>query len=85
MFSQMTPQNYQDTIALVSKEIIDSKCEIVFIQGQMAVVHNVVNNIKPYVEKILFSYTVRDSIEATDENGVIRKQSVFRHEQFMEY
>lgn len=42
-FSQVTKENYKETIELINKEINEIKPDIMFIQGQAGVVHNVIN------------------------------------------
>ena len=86
-FGQITKDSYHDVInsinAEINAEIEQSKPDLMFIQGQAGVVHNVINanpNITP-----LFAMTERKSIETQNPDGTVTKTAVFEHQCFMKY
>ena len=82
-FAQVTLDNYNDVIASVNAEIKQVKPDIMFIQGQAGVVHNVVNNNPDVV--CLFAFTQRISADTTNADGNVTKTNVFKHQKFMKY
>lgn len=82
-FAQVTLDNYNDVIASINAEIKQVKPDIMFIQGQAGVVHNVVNNNPDVV--CLFAFTQRISADTTNADGTVTKTNVFKHQKFMKY
>lgn len=82
-FGQVTKENYKETIELINKEIKEIKPDIMFIQGQAGVVHNVINA-NPKVTP-LFAMTERISKETVNPAGTVTKTNIFQHQCFMEY
>ena len=70
-FGQVTKENYKETIELINKEINEIKPDIMFIQGQAGVVHNVINA-NPKVTP-LFAMTERISKLKLSEMVVLNK------------
>ena len=57
--------------------------DIMFIQGQAGVVHNIVNDNPDVVS--LFAFTQRISADTTNVDGTVTKTNVFKHQKFMKY
>lgn len=82
-FGQVTKKSYHDVIDSINAEIRQIKPDLMFIQGQAGVVHNVINansNVTP-----LFAMTERKSVETQNTDGTITKTNVFEHQCFMKY
>ena len=82
-FGQVTKKSYRDVIDSINAEIRQIKPDLMFIQGQAGVVHNVINansNVTP-----LFAMTERKSVETQNTDGTITKTNVFEHQCFMKY
>ena len=82
-FGQVTKDSYRDVIDSINAEIEQIKPDLMFIQGQAGVVHNVINanfNVTP-----LFAMTERKSVEKRNEDGTVTKTNVFEHQCFMKY
>lgn len=82
-FGQVTKKSYCDVIDSINAEIRQIKPDLMFIQGQAGVVHNVINansNVTP-----LFAMTERKSVETQNTDGTITKTNVFEHQCFMKY
>lgn len=82
-FSQVTVESYHSVIKALNGHIQDTKPDILYIQGQMGVVHRVLNS-NPTVKGI-FAFTARKAVEKEGENGEMIKTSIFEHQCFMEY
>ena len=82
-FGQVTKDSYHDVINSINAEIEQIKPDLMFIQGQAGVVHNIINanpNITP-----LFAMTERKSIETQNLDGTVTKTNIFEHQCFMKY
>ena len=80
-FGQVTKENYKETIELINKEIKEIKPDIMFIQGQTGVVHNVINANPKIIP--LFAMTERISKETVNPDGTVT--NIFQHQCFMQY
>ena len=82
-FEQVTAENYNNVINEINHEIAEINPDIMLIQGQAGVVHNVINS-NPKVIAI-FAFTGRVSKEVQNPNGTVTKTSIFEHQKFMKY
>ena len=82
-FEQVTAENYNDVINEINREIAEINPDIMLIQGQAGVVHNVINS-NPKVISI-FAFTRRVSKEVQNPDGTVTKTSIFEHQKFMKY
>lgn len=82
-FEQVTAENYNDVINEINREIAEINPDIMLIQGQAGVVHNVINS-NPKVTAI-FAFTRRISKEVQNPDGTVTKTSIFEHQKFMKY
>lgn len=82
-FEQVTAENYNNVIDEINREIAEINPDIMLIQGQAGVVHNVINS-NPKVTAI-FAFTRRVSKEVQNPDGTVTKTSVFEHQKFMKY
>lgn len=82
-FEQVTAENYNDVIDKINREIAEINPDMMLIQGQAGVVHNVINS-NPKVIAI-FAFTRRVSKEAQNPDGTVTKTSIFEHQKFMKY
>lgn len=82
-FEQVTAENYNDVIDEINREIAEINPDMMLIQGQAGVVHNVINS-NPKVIAI-FAFTRRVSKEAQNPDGTVTKTSIFEHQKFMKY
>lgn len=82
-FGQVSKETYKDTINRIDCEIKEISPDIMFIQGQAGVVHNLINlNLNVIA---IFAMTERKSIEKTNEDGTVTKTAIFEHQCFMKY
>lgn len=82
-FEQVTAENYNNVINEINREIVEINPDIMLIQGQAGVVHNVINS-NPKVTAI-FAFTRRVSKEVQNPDGTVTKTSIFEHQKFMKY
>ena len=82
-FSQVTVESFHSVIKALNDHIENIKPDILYIQGQMGVVHRVLNS-NPQCKGI-FAFTARKAVEKEGENGEMIKTSIFEHQCFMEY
>jgi hypothetical protein len=82
-FEQVTAENYNNVINEINREIAEIDPDIMLIQGQAGVVHNVINS-NPEVTAI-FAFTRRISKEMQNPDGTVTKTSIFEHQKFMKY
>lgn len=82
-FEQVTAENYNNVIDEINCEIAEINPDIMLIQGQAGVVHNVINS-NPKVIAI-FAFTGRVSKEVQNTDGTVTKTSIFEHQKFMKY
>ena len=82
-FEQVTAENYNNVIDKINREIAEINPDMMLIQGQAGVVHNVINS-NPKVIAI-FAFTRRVSKEAQNPDGTVTKTSIFEHQKFMKY
>lgn len=83
LFGAVTLENYNDVIDTLDREIKSVKPDLMFIQGQAGVVHNLINR-NPEITP-LFAMTQRKSVDKKNEDGTVTKVSVFEHQAFMKY
>ena len=82
-FEQVTAENYNNVINEINREIAEINPDMMLIQGQAGVVHNVINS-NPKVTAI-FAFTKRVSKEVQNLDGTVTKTSIFEHQKFMKY
>ena len=82
-FSQVTVESFHSVIKALNEYIKDINPDVLYIQGQMGVVHRVLNS-NPQCKGI-FAFTARKAVEKEGENGEMIKTSIFEHQCFMEY
>lgn len=82
-FGQVTKESYNDVINSINNEIKEINPDLMFIQGQAGVVHNVINANKNIIP--LFAMTERRSKEIENPDGTVTKTNVFEHQCFMKY
>lgn len=82
-FEQVTAENYNNVIDEINREIAEINPDMMLIQGQAGVVHNVINS-NPKVIAI-FAFTRRVSKEVQNLDGTVTKTSIFEHQKFMKY
>ena len=82
-FEQVTAENYNNVINEINREIAEINPDIMLIQGQAGVIHNVINS-NPEVAAI-FAFTKRVSKEVQNPDGTVTKTSIFEHQKFMKY
>lgn len=82
-FEQVTAENYSNVIDEINREIAEINPDIMLIQGQAGVVHNVINSNSKVIA--IFAFTRRVSKEVQNPDGTVTKTSIFEHQKFMKY
>ena len=83
-WGQMTPDNWKDTYEDVLKFALDLKADelVCLIAGYAPAVYNLTYDLDRRGDTVVFADSKRVSIESTDANGAVTKNSVFKHQGF---
>ena len=81
LWGQLTPYNYQEVCDVIIELIREQQIDFVHLAGFFPAV----TYVNSRVLNCIYAYSVRESVDKVLEDGIIVKNSVFKHKGFFKY